>query len=663
MQDDFRFRLCGPLSVWRNGRPVEIPQAKHRVVLAALLLRVGRTVTAEELIQCLWGDRPPVTARKTLQGYIARLRKTLGPELLASRSSGYALLAGPEQLDIGRFERLVERAERATGPEERARLLAAALKEVNGTPLVDVASKELRQGDGAALLERVLQATETWADAEMAVGRYVGVLSRLRSVVSAHPLRESSWCRLVEALHGAGRRADALDTYTQAHRLLTGEFGVEPGEELRAIRRQILSEPHDASGESAATPSALPAAPLSLCTLPPNPAEFARPEAESALTRCLLGDAGPAGRRAADGARTVVLHGPAGAGKTTLAVRVAHAAARHFPDGVLHVELHNSCGVRESAQVMRELVQVLGVGPAALPKDPSALLSLYRALLSQRRVLLVLDGAVDEAHVRPLLPSSPGCAAMVTSLGMLPALGGARHLRVGLLTHQEARDILVRMVGERRVSCEPHAARQLVERCGRLPLAVRIVGARLLERPHWRLSQLADRLREERGRLDELAVSDLSVRDSFARSYAGLAPPLREAFRLLGLLGLPYLPVPVAAAALGLGVSGAEDVLESLRACHLLEAEPDPVDGARYRFPTLLQLYARERSAAEDPARRRHEATRRALTTWSTLSAPPRAAASVHGAPSARVPCPAPAGSLASSSRGAPVEPEHTRTL
>lgn len=620
MQDDYRFRVCGPLSVRRNGRRVEIPQAKHRVVLAALLLRLGRPVTAEELIQCLWGDRPPLTARKTLQGYIARLRKTLGPEVLASRSSGYAILAGPEQLDVGRFDRLMQRAAAAADPEERARLLGAALEEVNGTPLVDVASEELRQGDGAALLERVLHATETWADAEMALGRYVGVLPRLRSLVSEHPFRESAWCRLMKALHGAGRRADALDAYTKARLLLTGELGVEPGEELRASHREILRESQAAPLEGHAAHSAPRAAQVSPCTLPPSVAEFARPAAESALTRVLLGDGGATGGREADRARTVILHGPAGVGKTTLAVRVAHTAGRRFPDGVLYAKLHDASGAREDVEVMRELVQVLGVGPGALPKDPSALLSLYRALLSGRRVLLVLDGAMDEAHVRPLLPSSPTCAAIVTSLGMLPTLAGTRHLRVGLLSHREATDVLVRMIGQQRVSCEPDAVRQLIERCGRLPVAVRIVGARLLERPHWRLSQLAERLREERGRLDELAVGDLSVRGSLARSYAGLEPPLREAFRLLGLLGMPSLPVAVAAAALGLSRSRAEDVLEHLTSRHLLEAEPDAVNGVHYRFHTLIRLYARERSAAEDSARRRHEAVRQAMATWSALS-------------------------------------------
>ncbi|MFE3682261.1 BTAD domain-containing putative transcriptional regulator [Streptomyces sp. NPDC001251] len=635
MLDDLQFGVFGPLTVRRNGHVTEIPQAKHRIVLAALLLRANRAVTQEELIQHLWGDEPPLTARKTLQGYIARLRKVLGPDAVVSRSSGYAIDVDSDRLDLGRFERLLAQAHGAGDAGERARLFRAALDETGGIPLVDIPSENLQQGDGAALLERWLNATEHWADAEMAVGRHAEVLPRLKALVSEHPFRESALSRLMKALYGAGRQADALATYQEARQLLDRELGVDPGEELRGAHQHILGglqggqqRPERDVSEPARTG---PAHSAPLFSLPPSLAEFARPRLEADIVRRLLQDpapaSGPRPQPAGPHPKTLTLHGGAGVGKTTMAVRVAHAVSEHFPDGRLYVELEGDAGPRAAGDVLRELVCALGVQPAAVPEEPASLLALYRGLLAHRRILIVLDGAANEAQVRPLLPSSDTCAALVTSVAMLPTLGGTEHVRLGLLNPAEAADILGRMIGPERVRAEPEAARELIERCGALPLAVRIVGARLLERPHWQLAQMSERLRLEARRLDELTVGELSVRDSLALSYRGVGGPERRAFRLLSLLEMPSFPVRVAAAALGLPADRTEECLEWLTARHLLEADFVAGSGVRYSFHPLVRLYARERTFDEDSVHSRHETVRNALRAWYDSPARPPAPA------------------------------------
>ncbi|MER6777380.1 MULTISPECIES: BTAD domain-containing putative transcriptional regulator [unclassified Streptomyces] len=644
MLDDLQFDVFGPLTVRRNGELLEIPRAKHRVVLAALLLHAPRTLTAEELIQQLWGGEPPLTARKTLQGYIARLRKLLGADAVVSRASGYAIAIGAERLDLDRFNAFLQKAELTTEPAERARLFRSAMEQGNGTPLVDIPSEYLQQGDGAALLERWLNATESWADAEMAVGRYAEVLPRLRALVSEHPFRESAWGRLMTALYRAGRQGEALAAYQEARRLLAEELGVEPGEELRAAHRRILAGPTRSTpgpvtappGPAGPRPGGAAEAPARRgCpyTLPPRLAEFARPGIEADLIRRLRDVSREGAERTVP--QTLNLYGAAGVGKTTMAVRVAHAVSPAFPDGQLYVELQRGDAFREPADALGELLRALGVDPGAVPADSGERVALYRGLLSHRRVLIVLDGARDEAQVRPLLPASPTCAAVVTSLEMLSTLGGTRHVRLGLLTAEESREILARIIGRERVAAEEGAAQDLVRYCGRLPLAIRIVGARLLERPHWRLETLARRLESERRRLDELAVGDLGVRDSLAVGYAALDAPERRAFRLLSLLEMASFPVRVAAAALGLPDDRTEEALERLTAQHLLDADFVKGSGVRFSYHPLVRLYARELTFDVDPMRSRHGAVQNALAAWYTRPAgalvPLRATPSASG--------------------------------
>jgi hypothetical protein len=277
-------------------------------------------------------------------------------------------------------------------------------------------------------------------------------------------------------------------------------------------------------------------------------------------------------------------------------------------------------------------VRALGVAPESVPAGLGEHAALYRGLLSRRRILVVLDGVRDEAQVRPLLPASPTCAAIVTSLEMLSTLGGTCHIRLGLLSSEEAGDILGRMIGRDRLAAEQQAADDLVEYCGRLPLAVRIIGARLLERPHWRIGHLAQRMSSTRRRLDELRVGDLSVRDSLAVGHGCLDPAERRAFRLLSLLEMPSFPAHVAAAALGLPDDRTEETLERLTALHLLDADFVEASGVRFAYHPLVRLYARELTFDQDPVQARHRAVQSALAAWYSRPSRPRVPARLTAA-------------------------------
>jgi len=294
----------------------------------------------------------------------------------------------------------------------------------------------------------------------------------------------------------------------------------------------------------------------------------------------------------------------AGVGKTALAVRAAHRLRPRFPDGQLHVHLGGSGRqARPPAEVLASLLQALGEAPAAVPDGIEERAWRYRALLADRRVLVVLDDAAAEAQVRLLLPGGAGCAALVTSRATLAGLEAAHQLTLDVLDPDEAVGLLAKVVGPGRVAAEPVAAEAIARRCGYLPLAVRVAGAKLTARPHWRLARMAERLGDETRRLDELRAGDLEVRASFAASLRGQGAATRRAFRLLGLLPAGDVTSCAVAALLDLPVPDAEELLERLVEAHLLEVAGQETSGrTRYRLHDLLRAYARERLLAETTA-------------------------------------------------------------
>ncbi|BCJ27100.1 ATP-binding protein [Actinocatenispora sera] len=303
------------------------------------------------------------------------------------------------------------------------------------------------------------------------------------------------------------------------------------------------------------------------------------------------------------GVHIVVLGGGGGAGKTALAVHAAHLLRHRYPDGQFYLDLAGSrSGGVDPASALSGFLTALGAEPGERGENLSARIGRYRTALAGRRVLVLLDDARDAAQVRPLLPAGPGSAVLVTSRYRLPDLVGARHVPIGRLGDDEATVLLGRIAGAERVAYEPDAAARVVAACDRLPLAVRIVGARLAVRPAWTVSSLADRLAASRRKLDELRVGDLAVRASFRVSYDRLSPPAARLFALLG--HWPGHDVATAAAAVLAGASEADTelLLEQLVDAYLLESP----ELGRYRQHDLLHAFARELLTDElDPAQSR----------------------------------------------------------
>jgi tetratricopeptide (TPR) repeat protein/transcriptional regulator with XRE-family HTH domain len=350
--------------------------------------------------------------------------------------------------------------------------------------------------------------------------------------------------------------------------------------------------------------------------LPPDVADFTgRDRTVAALRDALTEDADT--RRATP---VLAVAGRGGVGKTALGVHVAHLVAHRFPDGQLLVDLRGAEEhPRSAGDVLARFLRALGVEDPAIPEDPDDRRDLYRSTVRGRRLLVVLDNAADEAQVRPLLPGEARCGVLVTSRWRLLGLEGARHHDIDVLARDEALVLLSRVAGRAQLVGDQDAD-EVVEYCGRLPLAIRIAGARLGASgegsPRW----LRDRLADEHRRLDELSAGDLEVRASAALSHRALDPQARRLFGLLGLLAAERPAGWVAAALMDLDPAVADGVLERLVDASLLDVADRGPAGVHYRFHNLLRLYARERAEAEEPADAVDAALDRALGAWLALS-------------------------------------------
>ena len=332
--------------------------------------------------------------------------------------------------------------------------------------------------------------------------------------------------------------------------------------------------------------------PRALLHLPPDTRDFTgRAEQAAEVTRLIATAAGNAGTALP----IVSLSGQAGVGKTTLAIHVAHMVAGEFPDGQLYSNLRgaDSRG-QDPADVLAGFLRELEVDGANIPEGIEERARMYRTRLAGRRVLVVLDNAANEAQVRPLLPGSPGCAVLVTSVSRMAALAGSTAVPLGLMPPGQAADLLAAIIGTARAQAEPEAVAEIARLCGYLPLALRIAGARLVSRPAWKIGWFAARLRDETRRLDLLKAGDLEVRASFALSYRGRDGTGQRAFRMLGLLPADF-PAWNLAAVLGTDVDDAEQLLEQLVDAVLVDIAGVDASGLiRYRLHDLLRAFARE---------------------------------------------------------------------
>ena len=320
-------------------------------------------------------------------------------------------------------------------------------------------------------------------------------------------------------------------------------------------------------------------------------------------------------------ARLVAISGPAGVGKSALAVHASHRLARRFPDGQLYATLRGPAGQPvDAAEVLAQLLRALGADSSALPAGADARAGVLRSWLAGRKVLLVLDDADGHRQVEPFMPTD-STAVLVTSRLPLTGLSGVTAVDLRPLPTAAAVDLLCQVAGAQRVRSEPAAATKLVTICGGLPLAVRIAAARLAARPHWTVTTLSDRLADERHRLDELRHGDLAVRPGLQLAYEALTPAAARAFALLGALDVPTFPGWAVAALLDVGLDVGAAVLDELLDARLLDdLGPDQAGQRRYGFHQITRLYARERRAVEV---NRHEWTAaldRAASGWLALA-------------------------------------------
>ncbi|MFI2710281.1 BTAD domain-containing putative transcriptional regulator [Micromonospora sp. NPDC018662] len=595
-----RFGILGPLRV--GGGEATVTAGRDRVVLALLLLRAGRVVPSDELIDAVWEERPPATARAQLQICVSRLRQRLAvlglpPDVIVTDPVGYGIRVAPDDLDADVFGRAVDagRAAVAAGrPDEARRHYRTALALWRGPALSGITSRSVR-GRAQALDEQRLAALEECVEIELRLWPAADLVDELAESVERNPLRELLRGQLMRALAAVGRQADALAVYREGRRVYAEELGIEPGPELQDLHQRVL-----AGDLALGVPENRSTTPVR--SLPRAISDFTgRQQTVVRLVKEIEEDR----------VRVQLIDGMAGSGKTTLAVHLAAALGDRYPDAHLFVDLHGHSERMPltPAAAVAVLLRQLGVPPERMPLDLADRLTLWRTELAGRRALVVLDNAADTAQVTPLLPNGPDCLVLITSRRRLVGLDEGRPSSLPVLDPEEAVELLGRIGGRDRVAAEPEAAAEVARRCGHLPLALRLAAARLAHRPRWRVADLAERLATSPDPLAELAAGERSVGQAFALSYAQVSPTAQRMLRLLGLPPGGGFDNRVAAALAEISLAEAQDLLDELVDAHLVE-EGEP---GRYRLHDLIREYARTLLAEPDRAAERRTALERLL--------------------------------------------------
>ena len=632
--------LLGPVEVGpAGGAMTPVAQPRLRVLLGLLGVAGGRVVTAEALVDGVWGEEWSPGREKNLHALVYQLRRRLtvlepvagprsGGARLARAGIGYQLFLGPGELDVDVFRDLAGRGRQAgrAGDAAAAReLFGQALGLWRGAALADAAPLCPRlAGEAAQLEEARLAVVEERIGADLALGRHGEVAGELAGLVEEFPLRERLAALLMTALYRCGRRGEALAVFEAARRMLAEELGLDPGPELAGLQAKVLAD-----DPALAAPAAVPAGAVPTWAegtaravvprqLPAGAGFFAGREAELKELDSLLAQAdGEGGADEPSGAVVIsAVAGMAGVGKTTLAVHWARKVAGRFPDGQLYVNLrgYDAEGVAVTPEeVTGWFLAALGVPATQIPADAQARYGLYRSVLAGRRVLVVLDNARDASQVRPLLPGSPGCLVVVTSRSSLAGLAtaeGARPLRLGPLDAEEGIRLLAARLSPERVAAEPEAVAELVARCGHLPLALAVMAARAAADPGLPLQALAGQLAGATdaeaaaagsvaagaapGRLEVLETGDpaTSLRQLLSWSHRQLSPAAAGMFALLGVHCGPDITIPAAASLAGIPRAEALRALAELAAASLA-AEHRP---GRYVLHDLIRGYAAEQA-------------------------------------------------------------------
>jgi DNA-binding SARP family transcriptional activator len=603
-----RLDVWGPLIVRNGQRPVAIPSGRLQTLLTCLAVSGGELVPSDTLAERVWGEDLPARPRGALHTCVTRLRRLLGPGAVESTSGGYLLRVSRDDVDLLRFRDLVKQA-RASADEDAGqelRLLREALSLRRGEPFGGVTSLWLEHEVAPRVEEEWFAALARRIDLDLAAGNYRDLIPELRDLTAAFPLREAAWERLMLALHGCGRRVEALEVFQRVRSILSEEVGIDPSDRLQRLHRAVLDDSPELRENGGVVPDGGPDAaavpPVPPRQLPSDVARFTGRRAALAALDALLSDRG--GRT--DRSRPIVIamvSGTAGVGKTALAVHWAHRVQDRFPDGQLYVNLrgYGPSAPAAPAAVLEGFLHALGIPASRIPGEVEARSALFRTTLAGRRMLVMLDNARDADQVRPLLPGSRSLV-LITSRGQLRGLAardGAHRITLDRLEPDESAALLGEILGAERVGRQPAAVARLAELCAHLPLALGIAAELAGRQPVDTLDGVVQQLGDERQRLEILDTGDDphgSVRAVLSWSYQALTPTAARLFRLLGLYPGTDIGAPAAAALSGLPVPRAGRLLDELAGRHQLREHPP----GRYEPHDLLRVYAKERVDLEE---------------------------------------------------------------
>ncbi|OLF14367.1 hypothetical protein BLA60_04365 [Actinophytocola xinjiangensis] len=567
-------------------------------VLRVLALLADTVVPVDQLLAGIYVGAPPPTAAAQLQAHISRLRKALGPSrsVLETVGRGYRLrpVPGLAAIDVVDFRTLCEEGFAASQRGEAAvavLCLQRALAKWGDLSLPDPVAAGADVPCNRLCQLRTL-ALETLAEEQALLGEPTQALPDLAEAATADPSDERLRRSLILAHYRAGQQSQALREYEDLRRTLDAELGVDPVPALQRLQQQILR--HD--------PALLAVAPAEDVRvevprqLPPGQTGLVDRRTLFAEVRNVLTT--QAGCDDGRHARVVVLTGPGGFGKTTVAERIAHELADSHPDGHLVADLGGRTGHPVPPErVLARFLTDLGVPAEDVPPGLEARAARFRSRTSGRRLLFLLDDAAASAQVTCLLPAAATCTVLITSRRRLTDLRlVAAHVCVGPMDHDEGVTLLAGRVGAPRLAAEPEPARTLVRLCGGSPLALDTVGRRMADRRHWRVAHVTTRLRATGTRLDFLEIDGRGVRDVFWVAYRGLDAAARSFFHTICLADRSDLTVQDAAALAGLPQANAHDLLERLVDAHLLVADGPSAD--HYRCDPLATAFGYERGAS-----------------------------------------------------------------
>jgi DNA-binding SARP family transcriptional activator/tetratricopeptide (TPR) repeat protein len=593
------FCLLGPLVVRCDGRELPVRRGHQRALLATLLLDANRVVSMDTIAEMLWDDGPPPSAEVTVRNYVSRLRRALeeaGRARIMAQASGYLISVNAGELDVSRFEDLLgaaRAAARGASWDQAAALAASALSLWRGDPLTDVESAALAQREAPRLAEMRQQALETRIHADLCLGRHADVIGELQRLVVTHPLREPLHALLMLALARDGREAEALAAYEHARRVLVDELGTQPGTRLRELHGRILAGDPALAVPEPAPPATAPSPPAVPRQLPGAVSHFAGREHELAELTGMLDQV----KQSPGAVAITVIAGAPGVGKTALAVRWSHQAARRFPEGQLYVNLrgYDLGQPMAPSDALAGWLSALGVRGEDIPAGADERATRYRSLLAGRRMLVVLDNACSVEQVRPLLPGTETCMTVVTSrdsLAGLVARDGAVRLDLDVLPLGDAISLLRMLIGGR-VPGEPAAAAELAAQCSRLPLTLRVAAELAAARPAAPLADLVSELSDRQRRLDRLDAGgdpQSSARTVFSWSCQHLDTSAARAFRLASVHPGPDMDCYALAALTATTAEQGRRMLEALEQAHLIQ----PTRPGRYSMHDLLRAYASE---------------------------------------------------------------------